>query len=81
MRSKILYEDFQHPDLSGRLGVTANLSRFLQKLELCNSENSEILHEHLKQSKLKVKGFGVDPNYKLTPSCNSGYLGKLQFAR
>ncbi len=35
-------EAFQLPDLSGRLGVTANLSRFLQKLELGNGENSEI---------------------------------------
>ena len=62
MRSKVFYEALQLPDLSGRAGVTANLSRFLQKLELCNGENLEILHEHLKQSKLKIKGFGVDPN-------------------
>jgi hypothetical protein len=62
MRSKIPDEALQLPDLSGRSGVTANLSRFLQKLELCNGENPEYLHDHLKQSKLKVKGFGVDPN-------------------
>jgi hypothetical protein len=31
-------------------------------MELCTGENAEILHDHLKQSKLKVKGFGVDPN-------------------
>ena len=62
MKSKILDEAFQLPDVSGRSGATANLSRFLQKLELCNGENPEILHDHLKQSKLKVKGFGVDPN-------------------
>ncbi len=48
MRSKIPDEAFQLPDLSGRSGVNANLSRFLQKLELCNGENSEILHDHLK---------------------------------
>ncbi len=64
MRSKILDEAFQLPDVSGRSGATANMSRFLQKLELCNGENLEILHDHLKQSKLKVKGFGVDPNSK-----------------
>jgi hypothetical protein len=61
---RIPNEALQLPDLSGRSGVTANLSRFLQKLELCNGENPEIFHDHLKQSKLKVKGFGVDPNSK-----------------
>ena len=64
MRSKIPDEAFQLPDVSGRSGVTANLSRFLQKLELCNGENPEILYDHLKQSKLQVKGFRVDPNSK-----------------
>ena len=42
--------------------MTTNLSQFLQSFELCTGENAEILHDHLKQSKLKVKGFGVDPN-------------------
>jgi hypothetical protein len=36
--------------------------RFLQKLEHCSGENAEKLHNHLKQSKLKIKGFGIDPN-------------------
>jgi hypothetical protein len=40
------------------------MSRFLKKLELCSGENAEVFHDHLKQSKLKVKGFGVDPNFK-----------------
>ena len=40
------------------------MSRFLKKLELCSGENAEVLHDHLKQSKLKVKRFGVDPNSK-----------------
>jgi hypothetical protein len=31
-------------------------------LELCIGENAENLHNHLKHSKFKVKGFGVDPN-------------------
>jgi hypothetical protein len=48
MRSKIQDEALQLPDLSGRSGVTANLSRFLKKLELCNGENPEIPHDHLK---------------------------------
>jgi hypothetical protein len=44
--------------------MTSSMSRFLQKLELCTGENAEVLHDHLKQSKLKVKGFGIDPNSK-----------------
>jgi hypothetical protein len=79
MRSKIPDEALQLPDLSGRSGVTANLPRILQKLELCNGENPEILHDHLKQSKLKVKGFGVDPNSKevgtVVASSFTGSLG------
>jgi hypothetical protein len=47
MRSKIPDEALQLPDLSGRSGVTANMPRFLQKLELCNGENPETLHDHL----------------------------------
>jgi hypothetical protein len=46
------------------LNSTTNLSRFLQKLELCTGENAEIIHDHLKQSNLKIEGFGVDPNSK-----------------
>jgi len=38
----------------------ANMSLFLQKLEHCSGENAEILHNHLKQSKLKIESFGVD---------------------
>jgi hypothetical protein len=36
--------------------------RFLQKLEHCSGENAEKLHNHSKQFKLKIKGFGIDPN-------------------
>ena len=64
MRRKVSDEALQLPDSTGHLGVTTNLSRFLQKLELCTGENQEILHDHLKQSKLKVKGFGVYPYSK-----------------
>ena len=64
MRSTVSDEALRLPDSSGRSGVSANLSRFLQKLELCNGENPDILHDHLKQSKQKIKGFGVDPKSK-----------------
>ena len=43
-------------------GPLANMSHFLQKLEHCSGENAEILHNHLKQSNLKIKGFGIDSN-------------------
>jgi hypothetical protein len=62
MRSKVSDETLQLPDSTGHPSVTTNLSRFLHKLELFTGENAEILHDHLKQSKLKMKGFGVDPN-------------------
>ena len=38
------------------------MSRFLQKLEHSSGDNAEVLHIHLKQSKLKVQGLGIDPN-------------------
>jgi hypothetical protein len=44
--------------------ASSNLLRFLQKLELCYVQNSEVLHDHLTQSKFKVNGFGVNPNSK-----------------
>jgi hypothetical protein len=50
MRRKISDEALQLPSSFGHPSVTTNLSRFLQKLELC-TENAEILHDHLKQSK------------------------------
>ena len=43
-------------------GPLANMSRFLQKLEQCSGENAKKIHNHLKQTKLKIKGFGIDPN-------------------
>ena len=43
---------------------TVNMSRFLQKLEHCNGEDSTKLHNHLKQSILKIKGFGINPDSK-----------------
>ena len=40
------------------------MSRFLQQLEHCFGKNAEILHNHLKQSKLKIKGFKIDPDFR-----------------
>jgi len=38
------------------------VSRFLQKMEHCNGEDSVKLNNHLKQSRLKIHGFGIDPD-------------------
>jgi len=38
------------------------MPRFLRKLEHCSGEKAEVLKNHLKQSKLKIKGFVVEPN-------------------
>ena len=51
MRSKVSDEALRLSDSSRRSGVSANLIQFLQKLELCNGENLDILHDHLKQLK------------------------------
>ena len=64
VRSRVSDEALKLPNSSSHPNATSNLSRFLQKIELCSGENAEVLHDHLKQSKLKVKGFGVDPNSK-----------------
>jgi hypothetical protein len=64
MRNKVSDESLQLPDSYNHPNTASILSRFLQKLELCSGENSEVLHDHLKQSKLKVKGFGIDLNSK-----------------
>ena len=53
MKSKFSYETLQLPDSIGHPSVTTNLSRFLQKFELCTSENAEILHDHLKTVEIK----------------------------
>ena len=37
-----------------------NMSRFLQKIDHCNGEDSIKLNNHLKQSKLKIQGFGIN---------------------
>ena len=51
----------------------------MQKLEHCSGENAYILRDHLKQSKLKIKGFGIDPNSRefvsVVVSFFTGHLG------
>ncbi len=44
------------------VGPLTNMSRLLQKIKYCSGENAEVLQNHLKQSKLKIKEFGVEPN-------------------
>ncbi len=39
-----------------------NMSRFLQKIEHCNGQDSVKLNNHLKQSRLKIQGFGINPH-------------------
>ncbi len=39
-----------------------NMSRFLQKMEHCNGEDSIKMNNHLKQSKMKIQGFGIKPD-------------------
>ncbi len=70
----------QIPDPTFRVAnAPPNLSRFLQKLEHCTGEDAEELHDTLKQSKLKVKGFGIDPNPResvtVVVSTFTGHLG------
>ena len=57
LRSKIFDRDLE---IKGPISTTDpldNMSRFLKKLEHCSGENAEKLHNHLKQSKLEIKGF------------------------
>jgi len=62
LRSKIFDRNLQIKGLMSTTCPLANMSRFLQKLGHYSIENAEILHNHLKKSKLKIKGFGIDPN-------------------
>ena len=49
------------------------------KLEHCSGENAEKIHNILKQSKLKLKGFGIDPNSReavtIVVTSFTGHLG------
>ena len=61
-----------------RIASQFNLSNFLQKLTPCTGEDAEELHDSLKQSKLKVKGFGIDPNSREAVTVVvSSFTGKL----
>jgi hypothetical protein len=55
------------------------MSQFLQKLEHSCGENAKKLHNHLKQSKLKIKGLGIDSNSRevvtVAMSSFTGHLG------
>jgi hypothetical protein len=70
----------QIPDPAFRVAnALPNLSHFLHKLAPCTGEDAEELHDILKQSKLKFKGFGIDPNSReavtVTVSSFTGRLG------
>ncbi len=63
MRAKAFNKDLRILDPAIRdNNLYTNMSRFVQKLEHCTGENAEVLRDHLKQTKFKIKGFGIDPN-------------------
>jgi len=64
--------------MSNHPNATLQMSRFLQILELCSGENVEVLHDHLKQSKFKLKGLNVDPYSKEAVTVGvSSFTGSL----
>ncbi len=71
--------DLQIPDPSFRIvNALPNLSHFLLKLAPCTGEDAEELHDTLKQSKLKVKGFDIDPDSReVVTVIVSSFTGKL----
>jgi hypothetical protein len=79
LRSKVFDRDLLIKESVVNTGPMANMARFLQKLEYCSGDNAEVLHNHLKQSKLKVQGFGIDPNSReavtVVVSSFTGHLG------
>ena len=79
LRSKIFDRNLQIKGPVSTTSPLANMSQFLQKLENCSGENAEIWHNHLKQSKLKIKGFGIDPTscevVTVAVSSFTGHLG------
>jgi hypothetical protein len=79
LRSKVFDRDLQIPDPAFRVvNAQPNLSHFLQKLTPCTGEDAEELHAILNQSKLKVKGFGIDPNSREAVTVVvSSFTGKL----
>ncbi len=78
-RAKERDRDLKIPDPAFRIvNALPNLSYFLQKLAPCTGEDAEELHDTLKQSKLKVKGFGIDPDCREAVTVVvSSFTGKL----
>jgi uncharacterized protein YajQ (UPF0234 family) len=79
LRSKIFDRDLQIKGPMSTTSPLANIFPFMQKLEHCSGENAEKLNNHLKQSKLKIKGFGINYNSRETVtvvvSSFTGHLG------
>ena len=79
LRSKIFNRDLQIKGPISIPGSLASMSRFLQKLEHCSGENVKILHNCLKQYKMKLKGFGIDYDLRevitVIVSSFTGHLG------
>ena len=79
LRSKICNRELEIEGLVSISCPLANMPRFLQELEYCSGENAEILHNHLKQTKPKMNGLGIDLNSReavmiVVPSF-TGHLG------
>ena len=70
-------------EIKGPMSTTcplANMSRFLQKLEHCSGENAEKLYNHLKQHKLKINCFEMDPNSRQAVTVVvSSFTGHLSY--
>jgi hypothetical protein len=63
MKAGVLDTDLHILDIAIRYtNASPNLSQLLHKLEHCIGENAEVLNDHSKWSKLKVKRFRMDPN-------------------
>ncbi len=79
VRAKVIAMDLHTPDLAFRVAnAPPNLSLFLPKLKHCTGEDAEELHDTLKQLKLKVKGFGIDPNSRdVVTVVMSSFTGRL----
>ncbi len=75
----VIDKDLQIPDSAFRAtNASLNLSRFLHKHDHCTGENAEALHDYLKPSKLKIIGFGIDPNScKVVTVVVSSFTGQL----
>jgi len=66
LRAQIFDCDLHIRGPDSNVGPLTNMSRFLRKLEHCSGENAEVLENHSKQSKSKIKGLEVEPNSRET---------------